>query len=69
MLTCEASYAVETVPTKFRHFATAFVNMCWVIGHIMCVASSIYYRQRLIISGAGILNGTLPLTGDWGWKL
>lgn len=52
--TAAPSYAVETVPTSMRHLATAFVNMCWVIGHII---------------GAGILNGTLTLSGDWGWKL
>jgi hypothetical protein len=44
-LMLSASYAVETVPTKFRHFATAFVNMCWVIGHIMWVPEMYGYND------------------------
>lgn len=49
-----ASYAIETAPTRLRHFATANVNLGWVVGHII---------------GAGILNGTVSITGDWGWKI
>lgn len=49
-----ASYAVETAPLALRHYASAFVNLSWVIGHII---------------GAGILNGTVTIPGDLGWKL
>ncbi|BEJ11397.1 hypothetical protein CspHIS471_0108190 [Cutaneotrichosporon sp. HIS471] len=48
------AYAIEVAPTVLRHYGPTFVNLCWVIGHIIAV---------------GVLVGLQSNTTEWGWKI
>ncbi|RSH83794.1 hypothetical protein EHS25_005409 [Saitozyma podzolica] len=48
------AYAIETAPLALRHYGPSFVNLCWVIGHII---------------GAGVLTGLVGDKTVWGWKI
>jgi SP family general alpha glucoside:H+ symporter-like MFS transporter len=52
--TIAPSYAIETAPLALRHYTPTFVNLCWVIGHLI---------------GAGVLDGMVSNTTEWGWRL
>lgn len=48
------AYAVEVLPLALRHYGPTYVNMCWVIGHLI---------------GAGVLTGLVDNTTQWGWRI
>lgn len=48
------AYAIEVAPTVLRHYGPTFVNLCWVIGHIIAV---------------GVLTGLQGNKTEWGWKI
>ncbi|GAA6000071.1 uncharacterized protein JCM10292_003610 [Rhodotorula paludigena] len=48
------AYAVEVVPTQIRSYLSSYVNLCWVIGHLI---------------GAGVLKASLDYNSEWTYKL
>ncbi|GAA6021060.1 hypothetical protein JCM10207_003904 [Rhodosporidiobolus poonsookiae] len=48
------AYAVETVPKHLRSYLTSYVNLCWVIGHVI---------------GAGVLKASVDYNSEWTYKL
>ena len=52
--TLAAAYASEVCPIGLRGYLTTFVNLCWVIGHLI---------------GAGILRGTATMAGVWAFRI
>lgn len=39
-IVCAVSYAVEVVPTSLRSYLSSYVNLCFVIGHVIGVSRS-----------------------------
>lgn len=52
--TLTTAYAAEICPTAIRGYLTAWVSMCWGAGSFLA---------------AGVLRGSLNLSGDAGWKV
>jgi SP family general alpha glucoside:H+ symporter-like MFS transporter len=52
--TLTTAYAAEICPAAMRGYLTAWVSMCWGAGSFLA---------------AGILRGSLQLTGDLGWRI
>ncbi|KAH8901086.1 general substrate transporter [Thozetella sp. PMI_491] len=52
--TLASVYATEVCPTALRGVMTAYVNLCWVIGHLI---------------GAGVLQGMGTRTDQWGFRI
>lgn len=48
------SYAAEVTPLAIRGYLTAYINLCWVIGQLL---------------SAGILEGLVTNTTQWGYKI
>lgn len=48
------SYAAEVCPTILRGYLTTFVNLCWVIGHIIA---------------AGVLDGLISNPSEWSYRI
>ncbi|KFY37745.1 hypothetical protein V495_07004 [Pseudogymnoascus sp. VKM F-4514 (FW-929)] len=48
------SYAAEVCPTVLRGYLTTFVNLCWVIGHIIA---------------AGVLDGLISNPTEWSYRI
>ncbi|KAH7363400.1 general substrate transporter [Plectosphaerella cucumerina] len=48
------TYAAEVTPLRLRGYLTVYVNLCWVIGKLICF---------------GILAGTLSLNSQWAYKI
>ncbi|CAJ2511685.1 Uu.00g073100.m01.CDS01 [Anthostomella pinea] len=47
-------YAAEVCPVPLRHYLTAYVNLCWIIGQFI---------------SSGVLVGLESRTDDWGYKI
>ncbi|KAI1245314.1 hypothetical protein MGN70_012204 [Eutypa lata] len=52
--TMTTAYAAEVCPVPLRHYLTAYVNLCWIIGQFI---------------SSGVLVGFIPRTDDWGYKI
>ncbi|RSH93592.1 hypothetical protein EHS25_006237 [Saitozyma podzolica] len=52
--TLTTAYAAEICPLAVRAHLTSFVNICWAMG---------------LFIGAGVVRGTINITGDWGWRM
>lgn len=52
--TLAEAYASEVCPISLRGYLTTFVNLCWVIGHLV---------------GAGILRKAAGMTGTWSYRM
>lgn len=52
--TMTIAYAAEVCPVPLRHYLTAYVNLCWVIGQFI---------------SAGLVNGLVNNTTPWGYKI
>ncbi|EJU01345.1 sugar transporter [Dacryopinax primogenitus] len=52
--TVAPSYAVEVCPLALRGYLTTFVNLCWVIGHLIA---------------AGVLDGLVNNTTEWSYRI
>ena len=52
--TLSEAYASEVCPISLRGYLTTFVNLCWVIGHLI---------------GAGILRKASTMTGTWSYRM
>jgi SP family general alpha glucoside:H+ symporter-like MFS transporter len=52
--TMRVAYAAEVCPVPLRHYLTAYVNLCWIIGHFI---------------SAGIIKGLVNNTTEWGYKI
>lgn len=52
--TTAPAYAVEVVPKELRSYMASYVNLCWVIGHLI---------------GAGVLKASLDYNNEWTYKL
>lgn len=48
------SYAAEVCPTVLRSYLTTFVNLCWVIGHLIA---------------AGVLDSLVSNTTEWSYRV
>ncbi|ORY84128.1 general substrate transporter [Leucosporidium creatinivorum] len=48
------AFAVEVVPSAIRSYVASYVNLCWVIGHVI---------------GAGVLKASLDYNSEWTYKL
>ncbi|GAA5843769.1 hypothetical protein JCM11251_006802 [Rhodosporidiobolus azoricus] len=48
------AYSVEVVPTQIRSYMSSYVNLCWVIGHLV---------------GAGVLKASVGYNTEWTYKL
>lgn len=52
--TMTVAYAAEVCPVPLRHYLTAYVNLCWIIGQFI---------------SAGIIKGLVHNTTKWGYKI
>ena len=52
--TMTTAYAAEVCPVPLRHYLTAYVNLCWIIGQFI---------------SAGIIKGLVNNTTAWGYKI
>ena len=52
--TLAEAYASEICPISLRGYLLTFVNLCWVIGHLV---------------GAGILRKAAAMTGTWSYRM
>ncbi|KAI1813365.1 general alpha-glucoside permease [Poronia punctata] len=52
--TMTVAYAAEVCPVPLRHYLTAYVNLCWIIGQFI---------------SSGVLVGLVDRTDVWGYKI
>ncbi|KAI0013173.1 sugar transporter [Xylariaceae sp. FL0662B] len=52
--TMTVAYAAEVCPVPLRHYLTAYVNLCWIIGQFI---------------SSGVLAGLEPRKDEWGYKI
>ncbi|KAF4456482.1 sugar porter family MFS transporter [Fusarium austroafricanum] len=52
--TLAVSYAADICPLSLRHYMTAWINVCWVIGQLISI---------------GILNGLLSRPDEWAYRI
>ncbi|KAI0406370.1 general alpha-glucoside permease [Xylaria palmicola] len=52
--TMTTAYAAEVCPVPLRHYLTAYVNLCWIIGQFI---------------SSGVLVGLVSRTDVWGYKI
>ncbi|KAI0191316.1 general substrate transporter [Astrocystis sublimbata] len=52
--TLASVYATEVCPLALRGVMTGYVNLCWVIGHLI---------------GAGVLAGVADIDSQWGYRI
>jgi SP family general alpha glucoside:H+ symporter-like MFS transporter len=52
--TMTVTYAAEVMPIQIRPFLTTYVNMCWVIGQIIC---------------SGVNRGLINNTTQWAYRI
>lgn len=52
--TMTTAYAAEVCPLPLRHYLTAYVNLCWIIGQFI---------------SAGVLRGLVNRQDVWGWAI
>ncbi|KAI0393549.1 general alpha-glucoside permease [Xylariaceae sp. FL0594] len=52
--TMTVAYAAEVCPVPLRHYLTAYVNLCWIIGQFI---------------SSGVLVGLVSRTDAWGYKI
>lgn len=48
------TYAAEVAPLRLRGYLTVYVNLCWVMGKMICF---------------GIMAGTLQLNSQWAYRI
>ncbi|RSL40699.1 hypothetical protein CEP53_013209 [Fusarium sp. AF-6] len=48
------TYAADVAPLRLKGYLTVYVNLCWVMGKLICF---------------GILSGTLSLNSKWAYKI
>ncbi|RYO97734.1 hypothetical protein DL765_011069 [Monosporascus sp. GIB2] len=53
-LTMTTAYAAEVCPVPLRHYLTAYVNLCWIIGQFI---------------SSGVLVGFVSREDEWGYKI
>lgn len=52
--TMTIAYAAEVCPVPLRHYLTAYINLCWIIGQFI---------------SAGIIKGLVHNQTEWGYKI
>ncbi|RYO80475.1 hypothetical protein DL762_007616 [Monosporascus cannonballus] len=52
--TMTTAYAAEVCPVPLRHYLTAYVNLCWIIGQFI---------------SSGVLVGFVSREDEWGYKI
>ncbi|KAL2106096.1 hypothetical protein VUR80DRAFT_7303 [Thermomyces stellatus] len=52
--TLAVTYAADICPLSLRHFMTAWINICWVIGQLISI---------------GILNGLIDRPDEWSYRV
>ncbi|RYP66015.1 hypothetical protein DL771_007996 [Monosporascus sp. 5C6A] len=52
--TMTTAYAAEVCPVPLRHYLTAYVNLCWIIGQFIA---------------SGVLVGFVSWENEWGYKI
>ena len=52
--TMTVAYAAEVCPVPLRHYLTAYVNLCWIIGQFI---------------SAGVIRGLVNDNTKWGYKI
>jgi MFS family permease len=62
--TMTVSYAAEVMPIQIRPFLTTYVNLCWVIGQIICSGVN-----RALISNTTEWAYKIPFAVQWVWPI
>lgn len=62
--TMTVSYAAEVMPVQIRPFLTTYVNLCWVIGQIICSGVN-----RALINNTTELAYKIPFAVQWIWPI
>lgn len=64
--TMTTAYAAEVCPVPLRHYLTAYVNLCWIIGQFIASGVLVGLESRTDVWGS--VTYTLPCTSlrDWG---
>lgn len=62
--TMTVSYAAEVMPVQIRPFLTTYVNLCWVIGQIICSGVN-----RALINDTTDLAYKIPFAIQWIWPI
>jgi SP family general alpha glucoside:H+ symporter-like MFS transporter len=62
--TMTVSYAAEIMPIQIRPFLTTYVNLCWVIGQIICSGVN-----RALISNSTEWAYKIPFAVQWVWPI
>lgn len=62
--TMTVSYAAEVMPIQIRPFLTTYVNLCWVIGQIICSGVN-----RALISNTTEWAYKIPFAVQWFWPI
>lgn len=58
------SYTAEVMPIQIRPFLTTYVNLCWVIGQIICPGVS-----RALIDNTTEWAYKIPFAVQWIWPI
>ncbi|KAJ3544955.1 hypothetical protein NM208_g2757 [Fusarium decemcellulare] len=53
-LTSASTYVAEVSPTAIKGYLTTYINLCWVIGHLIA---------------AGVLAGMINVEGEWSYRI
>lgn len=48
------TYAADVTPLRLRGYLTVYVNLCWVMGKLICFA---------------VLSGTLEINSEWAYRI
>lgn len=62
--TMTVTYAAEVMPINIRPFLTTYVNMCWVIGQIICSGVN-----RALIDNTTQWAYRIPFAIQWIWPI
>lgn len=62
--TMTVSYAAEVMPVQIRPFLTTYVNLCWVIGQIICSGVN-----RALIDNTTEWAYRIPFAIQWIWPI
>jgi len=62
--TMTVSYAAEVMPVQIRPFLTTYVNLCWVIGQIICSGVN-----RALINNTTEWAYKIPFAVQWIWPI
>ncbi|KAI8634410.1 general alpha-glucoside permease [Xylariaceae sp. FL1651] len=62
--TMTTAYAAEVCPVPLRHYLTAYVNLCWIIGQFISSGVLVGFEPRMDVWGYKI-----PFAIQWVWPI